>query len=84
MELVFLDYLIIVLYFAISLGIGLYSPAGGEFLEEYIVSGARYLWMGNLDGCHTSPRTALAVTGLVIDKGIAATGCGGAWRSGRY
>ncbi len=75
MELVFIDYFIIALYFVISLGIGLYfARRAGTSLEEYIVSGRSLPWWiagTSMVATTFAADTPLAVTGLVIKDGIA-------------
>lgn len=75
MHLGFIDWAVVVAYFAISLGIGLYfSKRAGKSIEEFFVS-ARSLpwWIAGTSMVATTfaADTPLAVTGLVIKKGLA-------------
>jgi solute:Na+ symporter, SSS family len=75
MELTALDYAIIILYFLVALGIGLYySRRAGRSLEDYIVSGRSLPWWiagTSMVATTFAADTPLAVTELVIKNGIA-------------
>jgi Na+/proline symporter len=70
-----LDWLIVVGYFALSLGIGFYfSKRGGESLDEYFLSGRQVPWWlagAAMVATTFAADTPLVVTGLVASKGVA-------------
>lgn len=70
-----LDWAIIVGYFALSIGIGLYfTKRGGENLSEYFLSGRQVPWWlagAAMVATTFAADTPLVVTGLVATKGVA-------------
>jgi len=74
MELTGLDLTIIVSYFIIALGVGLYfARRAGTSLEEYLVSGRSLPWWiagTSMVATTFAADTPLAVTGLVVSDGI--------------
>jgi SSS family solute:Na+ symporter len=75
MSLTLVDWIIIVAYMVLSLGIGLvFSKRAGKSIEEFFVSGrALPWWLAGTSMVATTfaADTPLAVTGLVIKNGIA-------------
>lgn len=75
MQLTQIDYVIIALYFIISLSIGLmFTKKAGTSIEEYFVSGRSLPWWiagTSMVATTFAADTPLAVTGLVITKGVA-------------
>ena len=75
MTLTGVDYAIIAAYFVISLVIGLlFSKRAGKSVEEYFISGRSLPWWlagTSMVATTFAADTPLAVTGLVITKGIA-------------
>ena len=69
------DWLIVLAYFALSTGIGLYfSKRGGESLDEYFLSGRQVPWWlagAAMVATTFAADTPLVVTGLVASKGVA-------------
>jgi len=70
-----LDWLVIVLYFVLSLAVGLaFTRRGGRSAEEYFVSGRRVPWWlagTSMVATTFAADTPLAVTGLTVKHGIA-------------
>lgn len=70
-----LDWAIIVGYFVLSIGIGLYfTKRGGENLSEYFLSGRQVPWWlagAAMVATTFAADTPLVVTGLVATKGVA-------------
>ncbi|MFH0793142.1 MAG: sodium:proline symporter, partial [bacterium] len=70
-----IDWAVIIAYFVISLGVGLYySRRAGKSLEEYFVSGRALPWWiagTSMVATTFAADTPLAVTGLVIKYGLA-------------
>ncbi len=70
-----LDWLIIVLYFALSLAVGLlFTRRAGQSAEEYFLSGRRIPWWlagTSMVATTFAADTPLAVTGLTVKHGIA-------------
>jgi len=70
-----LDWLVIVLYFAVSLAIGLaFTRRAGQSPEEYFLSGRRVPWWlagTSMVATTFAADTPLAVTGLTVKHGIA-------------
>ena len=75
MQLALIDWIIIISYFALSLGIGLFfSRRAGKNIQEYFVSGRSFPWWvaGTAMVATTfAADTPLAVTGLVAQYGLA-------------
>jgi Na+/proline symporter len=75
MHLTAIDWLIVVAYFAMSAGIGLfYTKKGGESLEEYFISGRQVTWWlagASMVATTFAADTPLVVTGLVVANGVA-------------
>jgi SSS family solute:Na+ symporter len=69
------DWAIVVAYFVVSIGIGLwFTKRGGENLQEYFLSGRKVPWWlagVSLVATTFAADTPLAVTGLVATKGVA-------------
>jgi len=69
------DWVIVILYFLLSIGIGLYfTKRGGESLDQYFLSGRQVPWWlaGTAMVATTfAADTPLVVTGLVATKGVA-------------
>lgn len=74
MSLTSLDYAIIIAYFVLALGIGLYfARRAGSSLEEYLVSGRSLPWWiagTSMVATTFAADTPLAVTSIVISDGI--------------
>ncbi len=78
MSLTFLDWAIVVAYFALSIGIGFaFTKKGGESLEEYFVAGRNVPWW--LAGAAMIATTFAADTPLVVTGLVAAHGVAGNW-----
>jgi Na+/proline symporter len=78
MNLSAIDWLIVVAYFGLSAGIGLfYTKRGGESLEEYFISGRNVSWW--LAGASMVATTFAADTPLVVTGIVAANGVAGNW-----
>jgi Na+/proline symporter len=75
MMLTAIDWAIVVAYFALSLGIGLYfTKRGGESLDEYFLSGRKVSWWlagASMVATTFAADTPLVVTGLVAQNGVA-------------
>ncbi len=75
MTLTWIDWLIVVAYFALSAGIGLYyTRRGGENLEEYFISGRQVTWWlagASMVATTFAADTPLVVTGIVTSNGVA-------------
>lgn len=75
MQLQFIDLLVIVAYFALSLGIGIYySRRAGKNIAEFFVSGRSLPWWiagTSMVATTFAADTPLAVTSLVVKYGIA-------------
>jgi SSS family solute:Na+ symporter len=75
MTLTFLDWAIVVAYFALSAGIGfLFTKRGGESLSEYFLSGRKVPWWlagASMVATTFAADTPLVVTGLVVAHGVA-------------
>src|SRR5687768_7702 len=75
MMLTAIDWAIVIAYFALSLGIGLYfTKRGGENLEEYFLSGRKVTWWlagASMVATTFAADTPLVVTGLVAANGVA-------------
>jgi Na+/proline symporter len=75
MMLTAIDWAIVVAYFALSLGIGLYfTKRGGESLDEYFLSGRNVSWWlagASMVATTFAADTPLVVTGLVAKNGVA-------------
>jgi len=75
MELRGIDYTIIISYFVIALGVGLYfARRAGQSLEEFLISGRSLPWWiagTSMVATTFAADTPLAVTELVIKNGIA-------------
>ncbi len=75
MTLLPLDWAVIVAYFAVSIGIGLYfTRRGGANLDEYFLSGRQVPWWlagAAMVATTFAADTPLVVTGLVATKGVA-------------
>ncbi len=75
MNLSAVDWMIVVAYFALSAGIGLfYTKRGGESLEEYFISGRQVSWWlagASMVATTFAADTPLVVTGLVVSNGVA-------------
>ena len=78
MNLSAIDWTIVVAYFALSMGIGLYfTKKGGENIEEYFLSGRNVPWW--LAGASMVATTFAADTPLVVTGLVAANGVAGNW-----
>ena len=78
MNLSAIDWTIVVAYFALSMGIGLYfTKKGGENIEEYFLSGRKVPWW--LAGASMVATTFAADTPLVVTGLVAAHGVAGNW-----
>ena len=78
MNLTFLDWAIVVAYFALSIGIGFaFTKKGGESLEQYFVAGRAVPWW--LAGAAMIATTFAADTPLVVTGLVAAHGVAGNW-----
>jgi solute:Na+ symporter, SSS family len=78
MMLTAIDWAIVIAYFALSLGIGLYfTKRGGESLDEYFLSGRKVSWW--LAGASMVATTFAADTPLVVTGLVAANGVAGNW-----
>jgi Na+/proline symporter len=78
MNLSAVDWLIVVAYFGLSAGIGLfYTKRGGESLEEYFISGRQVSWW--LAGASMVATTFAADTPLVVTGIVATNGVAGNW-----
>jgi Na+/proline symporter len=75
MTLTWIDWAIVVGYFAVAIGIGLYfTKRGGESLKEYFISGQNVpWWLAGVSMVATTfaADTPLAVTGMVASNGVA-------------
>jgi Na+/proline symporter len=75
MNLTAIDWAIVVAYFALSTGIGLYfTKRGGESLDEYFLSGRQVPWWlagAAMVATTFAADTPLVVTGLVASRGVA-------------
>jgi len=75
MTLNFVDWAIVVAYFVLSAGIGLYfTKRGGESLSEYFLSGRQVPWWlagTSMVATTFAADTPLVVTGLVVAHGVA-------------
>ncbi len=75
MTLTWIDYLIIALYFAITIFVGFwFRKRAGKSLADYFVSGRSLPWWiagTSMVATTFAADTPLAVTGLVIEKGLA-------------
>ncbi len=75
MNLTALDFAIVALYFALSIGIGIkFTKKGGESLEEYFVAGRKVSWWlagSAMIATTFAADTPLVVTGLVASHGVA-------------
>jgi len=75
MNLTAIDWAIVVGYFALSMGIGLYfTKKGGENIEEYFLSGRNVSWWlagASMVATTFAADTPLVVTGLVFNNGVA-------------
>jgi Na+/proline symporter len=75
MALTAIDWAIVVAYFALSIGIGLYfTKRGGESLNEYFLSGRKVSWWlagASMVATTFAADTPLVVTGLVSQHGVA-------------
>ncbi len=75
MHLGMIDWVVVVAYFAVSLTIGLYfSRRAGRNIEEFFVSGRALPWWiagTSMVATTFAADTPLAVTGLVVKKGLA-------------
>src|ERR1700675_1287315 len=73
-----LDWAIVVAYFALSIGIGLFSAKrGGKSLDEYFLSGRQVPWW--LAGTAMVATTFAADTPLVVAALVATKGVAGNW-----
>ena len=73
-----LDWAIVALYFALSIGVGMkFTKKGGESLEEYFVAGRNVPWW--LAGSAMIATTFAADTPLVVTGLVAAHGVAGNW-----
>ncbi len=78
MSLTVLDWAIVALYFALSIGIGFaFTKKGGESLEQYFVAGRNVPWW--LAGAAMIATTFAADTPLVVTGLVAAHGVAGNW-----
>jgi Na+/proline symporter len=75
MNLTAIDWAIVVAYFALSMGIGLFfTKKGGESIEEYFLSGRNVSWWlagASMVATTFAADTPLVVTGLVFNNGVA-------------
>src|SRR6478609_4215663 len=75
MNLSWIDWAIVVAYFALSMGIGvLFTKKGGESIEEYFLSGRNVSWWlagASMVATTFAADTPLVVTGLVFANGVA-------------
>jgi Na+/proline symporter len=75
MNLTAIDWAIVIAYFALSMGIGLYfTKKGGENIEEYFLSGRNVSWWlagASMVATTFAADTPLVVTGLVFNNGVA-------------
>ena len=75
MALTAIDWAIVVAYFVLSIGIGLYfTKRGGESLNEYFLSGRQVTWWlagASMVATTFAADTPLVVTGLVFHNGVA-------------
>src|SRR3954470_1577521 len=75
MTLTWIDWAIVVAYFALSAGIGLlFTKRGGESLSEYFLSGRNVTWWlagASMVATTFAADTPLVVTGLVFSNGVA-------------
>jgi len=75
MNLSWIDWAIVVAYFALSMGIGvLFTKKGGESVEEYFLSGRNVSWWlagASMVATTFAADTPLVVTGLVFNNGVA-------------
>ncbi|MFI5257053.1 MAG: sodium:solute symporter family protein, partial [Gemmatimonadales bacterium] len=75
MNLTPIDWAIVIAYFALSMGIGLYfTKKGGENIEEYFLSGRNVSWWlagASMVATTFAADTPLVVTGLVYNNGVA-------------
>src|SRR3954465_8444231 len=75
MTLTWIDWAIVVAYFALSAGIGLaFTKRGGESLNEYFLSGRNAPWWlagASMVATTFAADTPLVVTGLVASNGVA-------------
>ena len=75
MTLTAIDWSIVVAYFALSAGIGLFfTKRGGESLTEYFLSGRQVTWWlagASMVATTFAADTPLVVTGLVFSNGVA-------------
>ena len=75
MTLNFVDWAIVVAYFVLSAGIGLFfTKKGGESLSEYFLSGRQVPWWlagASMVATTFAADTPLVVTGLVVAHGVA-------------
>src|SRR4051812_30776260 len=78
MTLTWIDWAIVVAYFALSAGIGLvFTKRGGESLSEYFLSGRNVSWW--LAGASMVATTFAADTPLVVTGIVASNGVAGNW-----
>ncbi|MES2179579.1 MAG: sodium:solute symporter family protein [Gemmatimonadota bacterium] len=78
MNLSYVDWAIVVAYFALSMGIGLvFTKKGGESIEEYFLSGRNVSWW--LAGASMVATTFAADTPLVVTGFVFAHGVAGNW-----
>src|SRR4051812_47434938 len=75
MTLTWIDWAIVVAYFALSAGIGLiFTKRGGESMSEYFLSGRQVSWWlagASMVATTFAADTPLVVTGLVFSSGVA-------------
>jgi Na+/proline symporter len=75
MNLTWIDWAIVIGYFALSMGIGLvFTKKGGESIEEYFLSGRNVSWWlagASMVATTFAADTPLVVTGLVFNNGVA-------------
>jgi len=75
MQLTILDWIIIIAYFAMTIGVGLrFSSRAGQSLSEYFVSGRSLPWWiagTSMVATTFAADTPLAVTGLIAANGLA-------------
>jgi Na+/proline symporter len=75
MNLTAIDWAIVLAYFALSMGIGLFfTKKGGESIEEYFLSGRNVSWWlagASMVATTFAADTPLVVTGLVFNNGVA-------------
>lgn len=75
MQLTWLDWLVVALYFAVNIGIGFYYKArAGSSVSEFFLSGRNVPWWlagTSMVATTFAADTPLAVTGLVATRGIA-------------